>query len=457
MKISIKNIGKLDEANFTLDKDLIVFIGPNNTGKTYAAYCLYGLNNVFWSNLPPVSDIFFSSRSISTLIQSGKLKMSIGRVFSEKNIDNALKKYNESFRTQLPTLFGLDSKHFEKSAFELSFESKYEFEQYFSQSTVGINAVVSNSFYTSFEKTSKDLLINITRKKDVDNPEETIRNILEFYIRSVFLPFGNSEWFFHPAERIGISVFSKDLFANRFARTNEILGFEIPNRDKVFELMRKEFNVYSKVVQDSISYYESILRTRYQYLSSKEYQSLSLELETKLLGGKIKIDSDGNPMYEYGENGVVKIQAAGTIIKSLAMLNFYLKHSAARGQTIIIDEPEINLHPDNQRLVARILAKLSKLGVRVIVSTHSDYFIRELNNLIMLNKEHPETSSLREKLRYDVTEILDHTKVGAYIFKDGKATALNVNESGMEAATIDEEINKLNNTSNTIYWTLFEN
>ncbi len=41
MKIHIKNIGMLDEAEFEVG-DLTLICGENNTGKTYATYSLYG-------------------------------------------------------------------------------------------------------------------------------------------------------------------------------------------------------------------------------------------------------------------------------------------------------------------------------------------------------------------------------------------------------------------------------
>lgn len=52
---------------------------------------------------------------------------------------------------------------------------------------------------------------------------------------------------------------------------------------------------------------------------------------------------------------------------------------------LIIDEPELNLHPDNQRKMAGLLARLVNSGVKVLVTTLSDYLIRELNNCVMLN------------------------------------------------------------------------
>lgn len=41
MKVSLKNVGMLDEANFEVG-DLTIICGENNTGKTYATYSLYG-------------------------------------------------------------------------------------------------------------------------------------------------------------------------------------------------------------------------------------------------------------------------------------------------------------------------------------------------------------------------------------------------------------------------------
>ena len=52
---------------------------------------------------------------------------------------------------------------------------------------------------------------------------------------------------------------------------------------------------------------------------------------------------------------------------------------------IFIDEPELNLHPVNQRKIARILAKVANSGIKIIISTHSDYIVKEFNNLIMLS------------------------------------------------------------------------
>ena len=55
----------------------------------------------------------------------------------------------------------------------------------------------------------------------------------------------------------------------------------------------------------------------------------------------------------------------------------------------MVDEPELNLHPENQRRIAQLFARLVNLGIRVFVTTHSDYIVKELNTLIMLNQDKP--------------------------------------------------------------------
>jgi predicted ATPase len=44
----------------------------------------------------------------------------------------------------------------------------------------------------------------------------------------------------------------------------------------------------------------------------------------------------------------------------------------------MVDEPELNLHPENQRRVARLFARLINLGIKVFITTHSDYIVKEL-------------------------------------------------------------------------------
>jgi predicted ATPase len=81
---------------------------------------------------------------------------------------------------------------------------------------------------------------------------------------------------------------------------------------------------------------------------------------------------------------------------------------------LIIDEPELNLHPENQRKIARLLATLVNIGIKVFITTHSDYIIKELNLLIMMNQESKRLQELVKKENYFDYELISTQKIRVY-------------------------------------------
>jgi AAA15 family ATPase/GTPase len=60
----------------------------------------------------------------------------------------------------------------------------------------------------------------------------------------------------------------------------------------------------------------------------------------------------------------------------------------------VIDEPEMNAHPQAQLRTVELLARLVNSGVSVVVTTHSPYFIDHLNNLIEGSRANERARSL---------------------------------------------------------------
>ena len=69
-----------------------------------------------------------------------------------------------------------------------------------------------------------------------------------------------------------------------------------------------------------------------------------------------------------------------TGLKSMALLEYALRISAIEeGDILILDEPEINLHPEWQVEYAKTLVKLQKeFHLKILVTTHSPYFMRAI-------------------------------------------------------------------------------
>ncbi|GEM_PF-6676139 len=122
----------------------------------------------------------------------------------------------------------------------------------------------------------------------------------------------------------------------------------------------------------------------------------------------------------------------------------YLGNSDGSKHVLFIEEPEAHLHPAAQLVVARALVMARNLGLRVVVTTHSDFFVQELNNLIKL---HNVVGSKRtiEKLGLDASWALSAADVGAYAFVatgsgSYKPLPVEVEEGGIPVTQINEVI-----------------
>ena len=180
-------------------------------------------------------------------------------------------------------------------------------------------------------------------------------------------------------------------------------------------------------------------------------------IENDILKGKLILDESGDVYFSDDEIKNLPLLNTASTIKSLSSLVLYLRYYCMKGDTLIIDEPEINLHPENQVKVARVLAKLSNIGVKVIVSTHSDYIIREFNNLIMLGSSDKNGKELMDKFGYFEEEILCYKNIGVYNFDDGHSKSVKITNEGFDTDSIDEVINSQNKASNEIRFKLIEN
>jgi len=59
------------------------------------------------------------------------------------------------------------------------------------------------------------------------------------------------------------------------------------------------------------------------------------------------------------------------------------------GDTLIVEEPEAHLHPKSQVPLARHLVGLVRRGMRVILSTHSDFLLEQLDIFVKLGSLTP--------------------------------------------------------------------
>lgn len=91
-------------------------------------------------------------------------------------------------------------------------------------------------------------------------------------------------------------------------------------------------------------------------------------------------------------------------------LDYYLDNVVKEGDFLIIDEPELSLHPENQIKLAKAIAMMIDCGIKVILSTHSDLFVRSLINVLLRNK-------------LEKNQLLSENDITIYNFKKGNVKA----------------------------------
>ena len=80
---------------------------------------------------------------------------------------------------------------------------------------------------------------------------------------------------------------------------------------------------------------------------------------------------------------------------------------------LIVEEPESHLHPAMQVEFIRQLAALVRSGIRVVVTTHSEWVLEELANIVQ--RPEPSEKGRKEVSVRDVA--LRPEQVGAWLFK----------------------------------------
>ncbi|MCX7093595.1 MAG: AAA family ATPase [Methylobacter sp.] len=443
MKIDFENLGGIDEGSVELN-DFTLFCGKNNSGKTYVMYSLYGLldNQLNFS-------FDFVNPIIDKLKQEGSYILDIAEIISEHQ-GEMVRHIEVLFKDYLPNLFGVTASEFSNTKIKLDF-SQDEIEKKIKHSE-------------SFSYSRKDLFnswkltLNVDSGKiklTLDKADRLEDSILQFFISErlveiMFFDCGfENNSFLLPAERAGINLFFKELFSIRNLLLQEAQN---DNVDPMRLLKGVLDSRYAEPVKDYMQFLNRIGNSQIEGSYSKYAQAL----EKNVLGGKYKVDEFGNVFFLPADSkNKLPLHFSSSTVKTLFGLVFYLEHLAKAGDYLMIDEPELNLHPDNQRQVARVLAQLVNAGLKVIVSTHSDYFVRELNNLIMLKKGFPGAADLQKKYGYQDNELLASKQVSAYLFNDKKITPMVLDdEEGVIAETFDAVINDLNKSSNEIYYAL---
>lgn len=450
MKISVKNLGVLEQAEFELG-ELTLICGGNNTGKTYATYALFG----FLQYAKSLLKVEIPNQTVEVLLRDGVTRIDI-EPYAMKTA-NILRNSCLEYTRHLPRIFASQRDHFSDTTFQVSLEPK------------AISSIKSRTFERrkrsaefdllslSKDEGEKDLVISLLVDKRRALPPRTIKEVISDGIIELLFDQFFPRSFIASAERTGVAIFRTELNSARYRLLEEISR---ANNTVPMELLLKSYQYYPMPIQNNVDFIRRLetIAKEDSFLVEKHPQVLNNFAD--IIGGEYIAGSNDTIYFKPAHRQLkLTMDESSSAVRSLLDIGFYLRHVAEPGDLLMVDEPELNLHPENQRRIARLFAQLVNLDIRVFVTTHSDYIVKELNTLIMLNQDKPHLKQIAEEEGYQSEELIAAEKIRVYIAekaltKRGQTLVpANIDPAlGIAAHSFDETINKMNAIQEAIVW-----
>ena len=176
------------------------------------------------------------------------------------------------------------------------------------------------------------------------------------------------------------------------------------------------------------------------------FYDVASELEKEVLQGQIEIErklTTSDIKYIHKRHSI-PIHRVSSTVSEMAPFILYLKHMISKKSTLIIEEPEAHLHPHNQAIFAKYLVRLVRLGLRVVLTTHSPFILDQLSNLIQAGSTAARQAGVglaqngpSSNLNLGPNDYLNAAEVAAYAFKHSQGAydirRLDVDDEGIPA------------------------
>ena len=215
--------------------------------------------------------------------------------------------------------------------------------------------------------------------KEVYNRIKTIVGLL-----SSTTPPRIQKQYYLPASRSGIMLYHRNCATTFMSRS--------------FEAGQGFFPEFPGIIADFLRHLtlqdDPTLRTDVpeKEIQEKPAEDLADYLEREMLGGRIEVIRSrphGYPHFAYRFHGAdrgIRLNMASSMVSELAPIVLFLRSCVVKGDMLVIEEPEAHLHPAAQADLATLLVRLIHRGIRVLITTHSEWLLQALGNLMFEGK-----------------------------------------------------------------------
>lgn len=411
MRLEIENIGMISKAEIDLKK-ISVIAGENDTGKSTIGKVLYSLvygvntssevyEEIIQSNVKSLLSVIrkklyntidfdYKTKETFEMFKNGTL-LSL-REEKEKQIDKIIKPLSNL----MESAFFLHSSSEEEDEWKVKFDKGFEMIENKLKTTVGLETVKEDlrvlrsyrdlQIATDFiEKTGIQSILLLEFKEQIGSIFSDKIGIIKFYYEK------NKILDLQIAERNKFKwnsklkkIYSKDVVYIE----SPFIFTKLKDEDtekRLFKKMKGEPELYSHTdnLKEKLNSLKENKYTKFfiSEIENKISENINLEktLE-KCMNGKIKYSEDDEDFVLIKNDKKIAIENVATGIKSFGLINLVLEAGYLKDDNILIlDEPEVHLHPKWQIEYAKLIAELAKnLNIRILITSHSPYFIEAI-------------------------------------------------------------------------------
>ena len=382
MKLFLNNIGKLEPTTIEID-GITIIAGENNTGKSTVGKALFSFFNGFHdiqkqierSRIRSIDNLIF--RISSRVHDLNELEATAEKIVNDKisdvaqlktlieemlipNEDSLDENALEELVTRIKEILGVEDSELLKSVLTNRINAEFN----------GQVANILNEDDCKITLEIKNQALSVTIKDQVvvavDNPSGMSLNTEAVYIDDPFV--------------------IDDIYHIRSYRNS---GYE----HKAWLC-----NKLRKYVSDENIVNEYITKKRLENV----YSSISLAVDGELVHSN---NSSGIGYRRKNDDNVLDIHNLSTGMKTFAIIKMLLMNGTVEENgTIILDEPEIHLHPDWQLVLAETIVLLQNVfGLHILITTHSPYFLRAIQ---VYSAKH----GIADRCRYYLSELNNDRK-----------------------------------------------
>ena len=402
MKFSIKNLGPVRQADFELGK-LTVLCGQNGTGKFLVAYAVHG----FLHYLTRKSYVDVPDRDVRRLLDKGSLALDLDEYASLA--EKFIRRTSREYVRELAEIMAMPEKMVRKCDFLGSWgDSGPRIAEEF-EDAMGIGP--GGDQLAAIRSAGSDRIefrLSAKQKMDADG----MSMMLGIILRQTLLRDQCCRPFMLTSGRAGAAMLSWDIMDAASRWLEKARDMEEEDIAELDGLIGAYCPSAVRFDLDTVCEFEQACDTE-SHLAEDRPELFGDFAD--IVGGESKVAKDGAVLDSLGDRGeLVPIEHGPSALRSLFALKAYMRHSAWRDSILIIEEPELHLHPEHQRKVARILAGIANSGPAVLLTTQSETIVRELDMLAALHGASPKLRALAKRAGYADYELLDPTEVRAY-------------------------------------------